>query len=99
MQNRLNRRLASELPLIGAVAVALALAGCTTAGGGTTQQGDAAGGSAQTNIVLPPIVMPQPASYCATNYGACMLAPGIRLTAGSGCYCPSMWGPIWGTAR
>lgn len=38
-----------------------------------------------------------PASACTTPYGACPM--GIAIAAGSPCYCPSMYGPVWGVAR
>ncbi|WP_425466366.1 eCIS core domain-containing protein [Pseudorhodoferax soli] len=47
----------------------------------------------------PQVAFPRPvgATACTTSYGACPM--GIAIAAGSPCYCPSMYGPVWGIAR
>lgn len=37
------------------------------------------------------------ASICATAYGSCYL--GMPLCRGSPCYCPTVYGPVWGIAQ
>jgi hypothetical protein len=44
---------------------------------------------------VPP--MPPVARVCATAAGVCPMA--VAIPAGSSCYCPSAWGPVWGVAR
>lgn len=41
----------------------------------------------------PPVV----AAFCVTPRGACQMA--VAIPRGSSCYCPSYWGPIWGSAQ
>lgn len=37
----------------------------------------------------------QVATHCFTPYGACGMA--VATLRGSQCYCPTMWGPVWGS--
>lgn len=37
------------------------------------------------------------ASICATAYGSCYL--GAPLCRGAPCYCPTVYGPVWGIAQ
>lgn len=47
----------------------------------------------------PQVAFPRPvaASACTTPHGACPM--GIAIAVGSPCYCPSMYGPVWGISR
>jgi len=37
------------------------------------------------------------ASFCITPYGSCKM--GTAIPQGSACYCPSLFGPIWGIGQ
>lgn len=37
------------------------------------------------------------ARYCVTTFGTCMM--GMQVPVGSNCYCPSLYGPVWGVAQ
>jgi hypothetical protein len=39
------------------------------------------------------------ARACATPMGPCPLAPSVAIPLGSPCWCPSIYGPLWGVAQ
>lgn len=45
----------------------------------------------------PQVPMPQTAQFCITPGGSC--AMGQPVPIGSPCYCPTLFGPLWGVAR
>lgn len=34
------------------------------------------------------------ATHCGTSLGSCPMA--VAIPKGANCFCPSMWGPVWG---
>ena len=68
------------------------LAGC--GGDATSDNGNPTGG---TGLSIPVTVLKTNlANRCGTPYGMCMLAG--ALAKGLSCYCPTMYGPVAGTA-